>query len=158
MIEFEATYSPDDNKLRFTASARLDPELYARVRKAGFIWAPKQSVFVAPMWTPDREDLLLELAGDIGDHDNSLLDRAEQRAERFAGYRENRTRDAQNAHAAVERITDGIPMGQPILVGHHSERRARKDQEKIETGMRRALKMWRTAEYWKDRAAGALTH
>ena len=51
-----ATYSPDDNKLRLYASTRLDPETYARVKAAGFKWAPKQQLFVAPMWTPGRED------------------------------------------------------------------------------------------------------
>ena len=47
-----ATYSPDDNKIRLSASQRLDPDTYARVRAAGFIWAPKQGLFIAPMWTP----------------------------------------------------------------------------------------------------------
>src|SRR3990172_5821451 len=60
-----ATYSPDDNKLRLYASARLDADTYARVKAAGFIWAPKQELFVAPMWTPQREDLLIELCGAI---------------------------------------------------------------------------------------------
>jgi protein-L-isoaspartate O-methyltransferase len=158
MNDFEATYSPDDNKLRFTAVSRLDPELYKRVHDAGFRWAPVQKVFVAGMWTPEREDLLIELAGEIGDHDNSLMDRAEERSDRFEVYRENRTRDASQAQDAVHAITDGIPLGQPILVGHHSERHARKDQERIENGMRKALKMWKTAEYWKRRAAGAIAH
>jgi len=155
---YEGTYSPDDNKLRLRAGGRLPRDVYDQVRAAGYIWAPKQDLFVAPMWTPEREDLLLELCGEIGDEDTSLVDRAEERSERFDQYRENRTRDAQSAHAAVEAITDGIPLGQPILVGHHSERHARKDQERIENGMRKALKMWKTAEYWKYRAAGAIRH
>lgn len=91
MTSFSATYSPEDNKLRLYASTRLDPELYARVKAAGFKWAPKQDLFVAPMWTPGREDLLMELAGDIGDEDTSLVDRAEARAERFEGYSEKRS-------------------------------------------------------------------
>jgi protein-L-isoaspartate O-methyltransferase len=152
------TYSPDDNKLRLYASTRLDTDTYARVRAAGFIWAPKQDLFVAPMWTPDRADLLLELCGEIGDEDTSLTDRAEERAERFEEYRESRTEDAQQAREAVSRIADGIPMGQPILVGHHSERHARKDAERIENGMRRAIKMWETAQYWQRRAKGAIAH
>lgn len=36
--------------------------------------------------------------------------------------------DAARAHKAVEAITEHIPLGQPILIGHHSERRAKKDQ------------------------------
>jgi len=58
MTTYSATYSPEDNKLRLCASSRLDPDLYAGVRAAGFIWAPKQGIFVAPMWTPEREDFL----------------------------------------------------------------------------------------------------
>lgn len=158
MTTYTATYSPDDNKLRLYASARLDSELYARVRAAGFAWAPRQELFVAPMWTPAREDLLIELAGDVGDEDTSLVERAEVRAERFEDYSESRAADAQSARAAVARIADGIPLGQPILVGHHSERHARKDAAKIENGMRRAVKMWETSQYWIDRAAGALAH
>ena len=65
MISYTATYSAEDNKLRLYASQRLDSETYARVKAAGFKWAPKQELFVAPMWTPAREDLLIELAGEI---------------------------------------------------------------------------------------------
>jgi phospholipid N-methyltransferase len=153
---YTATYSPEDNKLRLSASSRLDAETYARVKAAGFIWAPKQEVFVAPMWTPEREDLLLELAGEIDDEDTSLVERAEQRAERFEDYSDNRRADAEAAHKAVAAIADNIPLGQPILVGHHSEKHARRDAEKIENGMRRAVKMWDTAQYWQSRAAGAI--
>jgi protein-L-isoaspartate O-methyltransferase len=153
-----ATYSPEDNKLRLYSTSRLDSELYARVRAAGFIWAPKQDLFVAPMWTPSREDLLIELCGEIGDEDTSLVDRAEQRADRFADYSDNRAADAERAREYVSSIADNIPFGQPILVGHHSERHARRDAERIESGMRRAVQMWETSKYWTDRAAGAIAH
>ncbi|TIV75023.1 MAG: DUF3560 domain-containing protein, partial [Mesorhizobium sp.] len=59
-----ATYSPEDNKLRLYPSARLDAETYQRVKDAGFVWAPKQELFVAPKWSPAREDLAIELAGE----------------------------------------------------------------------------------------------
>lgn len=157
-MSYSGTYSPDDNKLRLYSLGRLPEEIYRRVRAAGFIYAPKQELFVAPGWTPDREDLLLELCGEIGDEDTSLLDRAEERAERFGDYSDNRARDAASAVENVRRIADNIPFGQPILVGHHSERHARKDAQKIENGMRKAVKMWETSEYWTSRAAGAVRH
>lgn len=154
----KATYSPEDNKLRLYPDARLPREDYDRVKAAGFSWAPKQELFVAPMWTPEREDLLLTLVEEIEDEDTSLVDRAEQRAERFADYSAARMDDATSARAGVEAITNGIPLGQPILVGHHSERHARKDAERIENGMRRAVRMWETAKYWEQRAKGAIGH
>ena len=157
-LQIDATYSPDDNKIRLYASERLDSDLYNRVKSAGYKWAPKQDLFFAPMWTPGREDLALELAGSIGDEDTTLTERAEDRAERFEGYQENRTKDAQSASNGVKALTDNIPFGQPILIGHHSEKRARKDAERIENGMKRAVKMWDTADYWAYRAAGAIRH
>jgi len=158
MQTFTATYSPDDNKLRLYSTSRLDSETFARVKAAGFKWAPKQGLFVAPMWTPHRVDLLVELCGEIEDEDKSLVDRAEERAERFDDYSEKRARESKSARDAVSAIADGIPFGQPILVGHHSERRARKDAERIENGMRRAVKLWETSTYWQSRARGALAH
>lgn len=151
-----AHYSPEDNKIRVRPFARLDRAVYDRVKAAGFAWAPKQGLFVAPMWTPAREDLAEELCGEIGDEDTSLVERAGERAERFEGYQEKRADDADRAHAAVAAIADNIPLGQPILVGHHSEKRARKDAERIRSGMRKAVNLWKTSQYWERRAAGAL--
>lgn len=156
-MQHTATYSPEDNKLRLYPAARLDAAEFARMKDAGFAWAPKQGLFVAGMWTPEREDLLEELCGEIGDEDTTLAERAEERAERFEVYSERRADDAARARDGVEAIAGGIPLGQPILVGHHSERHARRDAEKIENGMRRAVKMWETAKYWESRAAGAIS-
>lgn len=84
-MNLTATYSPEDNKLRLYSSTRLDAETYSRVKAAGFSWAPRQQLFVAPMWTPQRADLLIILCGEIGDEDKSLAERATERAERFVG-------------------------------------------------------------------------
>jgi len=153
-----ATYSPDDNKLRLYSAMRLDKATYERVKAHGFKWAPKQNLFVSPRWTPERENLCLDLAGEIADEDTSLVERQEERAERFETYSEKRAEDAERAHEYVAAITDNIPLGQPILIGHHSERHARKDAERIENGMRKAVKMWETSKYWEQRAQGALAH
>lgn len=155
---FSATYSPDDNKLRLTSVYRLDAETFERLKKAGFKWAPKQGVFYAQMWTPDREDLLIELAGSIEDEDTTLAERAEERAERFADYSDKRMKEADAARKSVDSIVEHIPLGQPILIGHHSERKARRDADRITRGMRKSVDLWETSTYWKQRAAGALAH
>ncbi len=151
-----ATYSPEDNKLRLYPSERLGAAEYKRFKTLGFRWAPRQELFVAPMWTPRRFDLLIEFCGEVEDEDTSLVQRSEDRAERFEGYSENRAADANAVHKAVDSITQHIPLGQPILVGHHSEKHARKDAERIENGMKKAVSMWETSKYWEYRAAGAL--
>jgi hypothetical protein len=151
----EAAYDPGDNKLRLRSLSRLDSETFAMVKAAGFRWAPKQDLFVAPMWTPQREDLLLELCGEIGDEDTSLVERAEERSERFEDYSEKRAADAERAHAAVEAIVE-VSNGSPILIGHHSEKHARRDAERIQNGMRKAVANWETSKYWVRRAEGAI--
>ncbi|MCF6707484.1 DUF3560 domain-containing protein [Raoultella ornithinolytica] len=155
---YRGTYSPDDNKLRLYASLRLDEETYKRVHDAGFRWAPKQGLFVAPAWTPGREDVLLSLAGDIEDEDSTLFDRQEQRAERFNDYSDKRAGESERQLAHVDALASAIPFGQPILVGHHSERRARRDAQRIENGMKRAVMLFERAEYWEERAQASLRH
>jgi hypothetical protein len=154
---YTATYSPDDNKLRLYAASRLPADVYARVTDAGFRRAPRQDLFFAT-WSPGAEDLALELAGVIDDEDTSLVERAATRAERFEGYSERRLAEAERAREAVTAIAEHIPLGQPILVGHHSEKRARRDAEKIQNGMRKAVHLWETSKYWTSRAAGAIRH
>jgi predicted RNA methylase len=155
---FTATYSPDDNKLRVSCTRRIDPETFARLKAAGYKWAPKQGQMVAPMWTPSRYDLALELAGEVVDDDTTLADRAEVRAERFENYSDKRAQDGDRAHSVAQSTGERFAMGQPILVGHHSERKARKDAARIESNMKKAVDMWETSEYWKRRAEGALAH
>ena len=51
----------------------------------------------------------------------------------------------------------GIPFGQPILVGHHSERRHRKALEKQDTNMRRGVEASEKAKTLRSREKGVGT-
>jgi hypothetical protein len=64
-------------------------------------------------------------------------------------------RDAESAHASAKAVADRIPMGQPILVGHHSERRHRRDIDRIQGGFAKAAELHREAETLRRRAAHA---
>lgn len=156
-VTFTGSYSPEDNKLRLYASERLDKELYDRVREAGFIWAPKQELFVAPMWTPAREDLVLELAGFIDDEETSMEERAEVRAKRFEGYQANRSKDAENSLNEYDNLTDGSNV---IAASDNwrQQRRAEKKAQKIENVKQHAINMWETSEYWEYKTRGVLAH
>ncbi|HFK5170553.1 TPA: DUF3560 domain-containing protein, partial [Escherichia coli] len=76
----------------------------------------------------------------------------------FTGYSGKRASESAQALDEVERLAAMIPPGQPILVGHHSERRARRDAQRIENGMKRAVMLFERAEYWEERARSALLH
>lgn len=153
-MTISATYSPEDNKLRLYASTRFDAETYARVKAAGFSWAPKQELFVAPKWTPDREDLALELAGEIEPEEMTLAERAQLKADRLDGIAHKRAQQANAFQAAANELSEAFYMGQPILVGHHSERKARKTQERMHSAMTNAVKASKAANYWLYRASG----
>lgn len=82
-------------------------------------------------------------------------ERAEERADRYEGYADNAAARSDAAYARVKRIADGIPFGQPILVDHHSAGRARRDQERMHSGMRRSIDEAEKADYLAGRAAAA---
>lgn len=156
--EHFATYSAEDDKLRIYPAARLPKQEYDLVKVAGFSWAPKQELFFA-MWSPGREDLCLAMCGgEINEEDTSMVERAEARSERFDQYSDNAMHRGEQVQKSVEQIMDGIPFGQPILIGHHSQRRAERDAEKIQNGTRRAVMEYKKANYWENRAAGVKAH
>lgn len=154
MSRITATYSPEDNKLRLYASTRLDAETYERVKAAGFSWAPKQELFVAPKWTPEREDLALELAGEIEPEEMTLAERAEIKAERLDNLAAKRHGQAIAFNARADQLSEAFYMGQPILIGHHSERKARKTKERMDAAQGAAVKAEKASNYWLYRATG----
>lgn len=146
----DATYSPEDNKLRLYAYARLSPEVFSRIKSAGFRWAPKQELFVAPSWTPQREDIIRELCGDIGDEDYSPEERAADRAERFAGYLEKR-------EAEATKSADNYTAG-PTTIGYQSEAKAQREADRHNRKRAYAIGQWSKAEYWQQRTRAVIAH
>lgn len=145
-----ATYSPEDNKLRLYSTSRLDKETYERVRAAGFRWAPKQELFVAPAWTPTREDLLLDLCDDIEDEGYSTTEMAADRAERFSDYRDKRAAEARGFAGAFE--------AGPVAFGHQSFTRAERQARRHDRTRLNAVSQWSKAEYWQERTQGVIAN
>lgn len=77
----------------------------------------------------------------------SIVERAEARADRYEERAEKHQQAAAGHFARVDQIASGIPLGQPILVGHHSERHARRDAERIDSGMRHGIEEQKAAQY-----------
>jgi hypothetical protein len=153
-----ATYSPEDNKLRLYAACRLPNDVYQKVKAMGFIWAPKQELFVAPSWSPEREDFCIEMAGEIVCEEMSLVERAEAKAARLDRIADRRVADANAFSATARRICERFAYGQPILIGHHSERKARRDQAKAQSAMRKSVDAANAVNYWHYRATGVEKH
>lgn len=80
--------------------------------------------------------------------------RLESRLTRRREWADSASRKASSAFSSASSIADNIPHGQPILVGHHSERHARRDQEKIRSRMNKGCELEDKAQHHSDKAAG----
>jgi Domain of unknown function (DUF3560) len=97
--------------------------------------------------------------------DNTPRDPAEREHDRHARLEQRRDRlqdragrlaaQAQAGYQRSHQITGQIPMGQPILVGHHSERRHRRDLERADRAMRQSVELADGAKTAADRAGGS---
>ncbi len=145
-----ATYCPEDNKLRLYVGRVPRPE-YDALRAEGWTATPKQDCQFVAHWTPQRRDTALAYGdGYIGDEDQSPAERAADRAERFAGYREKRTNEA-TGHA------DRYDAG-PVAHGFQSQARAERSAARHDRIADRAGDAWSKAEYWTTRTAGVISH
>jgi hypothetical protein len=145
----EATYCPEDDKLRLYVG-RVPRDQYEALRAEGWTSTPKQDCDFAAVWTVDRENTALSFAGVIGDEDQSPQDRAADRAERFAGYRDKRTMEA-GGHA------DRYDAG-PSAHGYQSQARADRAAARHDRIADRAVNAWDKADYWTSRTAGVISH
>ena len=105
-----------------------------------------------------REKLLIDLCGHIENEKTSVRDRAVERSQRYDNYSDKRQSDGDKARENVKKIGDCIPFGQPILIGHHSQRRAERDHEKMEKGRQKAVEMWKASDFWKEKAQDVIHH
>ena len=82
-------------------------------------------------------------------------ERMKHRAERRLQWAESRDRKAAAADGRFHSLADGIPFGQPILVGHHSEGRHRRDIARMDSALHAAADSSKMAEHHRSKAAGA---
>ena len=94
----------------------------------------------------------------FADAEAERYERAGARAERHAGLAEARQADADARWNAERAILDFIPPGQPILVGHHSERGHRRALERADAHMRAGLEAIGKRDYHEQRAETAAAY
>jgi hypothetical protein len=86
-----------------------------------------------------------------------------RRAERLREWSEGNQAKSEARDEAADEMASHIPLGQPILVGHHSERRHRKDLARIDSNWEKARELSakadeqaRRADEIEAQAAGAI--
>lgn len=75
------------------------------------------------------------------------------RYERLIKAAERVTREGETAQYQARAMADVIPFGQPILIGHHSEKRDRNYRASIHNKFRKGFELAKKAEEYRSRAA-----
>lgn len=81
-------------------------------------------------------------------------ERLERKLEKRQDWAEGARAKSDQAFATAHQRAQAIPFGQPILVGHHSEKRDRRYREKIRAGMDRGVELHKKAEDHAAKARG----
>lgn len=132
----------------------------------GSWYVPKSRDRIADRYKIDRCADELRAAGfEVAlEIDNATVDPAEREARRderaaaridgLTAKAERKAGEADSAYAASRRATEGIPFGQPILVGHHSERGHRAALKRSDQAMGRMSQAMDEQRDAENRARG----
>jgi hypothetical protein len=136
------------------------------LKSAGFRWSSRSMVWYAKD-TPYHRQVAESLATGIGSVGEKLSyaeqiqakrDRAEARQEHLETKAERLTDKADAEIGKSHAILDVIPFGQPILTGHHSEGRHRRDLERADNAMRRGFETQKEADRTAERLRGSISN
>lgn len=153
--DFNATYSPEDNKLRLYAGVRIDGDDWQAMKDHGWRWAPKQELFFA-YWSVNNEDFCLALAGDILPEEMTIVERAEAKADRLLLLAQKRSDQCLGYQQAANDLMHRLDNNQPILSGHHSEKKADRQQKQLDRTIEKAHETAGAVGYWVWRAQGVI--
>jgi len=78
---------------------------------------------------------------------------AKRKAEKLENAANNAEKKSNAYFSTAHKITENIPMGQPILVGHHSEKRHRSDLDKSWNAMGKSVELSKKSEDYENRSA-----
>jgi Domain of unknown function (DUF3560) len=85
---------------------------------------------------------------------NEYEEKQQARRERYEERADKAEREARERFGRAQGIGSMIPFDQPILVGHHSEGRHRRDLDRIDRNMRAGVDLSKKAEYYRNKADG----
>jgi hypothetical protein len=83
---------------------------------------------------------------------NSYEEKQEARRERYLARAEQARTEGRTLTERAHDMASVIPFGQPILVGHHSEKRDRAYRERIQNTFRKGFETMGKAEYYENKA------
>lgn len=90
-------------------------------------------------------------------HDSNYKEKREAKKERYEELGEKNHKLSKETSDQARKMQDVIPFGQPILVGHHSEKGDRSYRGKIEKKWQKSFEISKKADYYDDKVK-AMTH
>ncbi len=134
--------------------------------KRNCLWSSKRNCWISRARTQTAliymREILLDLAfQDAGEQGSRLSfaeqieakqERAADRAERFHNRADRANANSQQLSNTAQKMAEIIPMGQPILVGHHSEKSDRNFRGRIANKFEKAFKEQDKAKHYEYRA------
>lgn len=86
---------------------------------------------------------------------NNYEQKRQAKIERYKELAEKADRESTSAYKQSTEMASVIPFGQPILVGHHSEKKDRNYRDKIHNKMGKSVEASKKAEYYLEKAKAA---
>lgn len=126
-----------------------------------------EEIILTTKYGKEHECIVHNFVGYTGTKENPLFlysitradgfnaqERAKAKAERIRGYQANAEKRSNEYYKKADgrESATGIPFGQPILVGHHSERKHRKVIEGLHRNMDKSVEESNKAESYESRA------
>ncbi len=101
-----------------------------------------------PEPTPPNDEPKSRKVVSLGDYQ----ERIESKKERLESRAEKAQEESNTRYDNAHHLGHALPFGQPILVGHHSERKHRRLIENIDTNMRKSVEAQKKADYLEAKA------
>lgn len=139
------------------------PDMISRLKSHGFRWSSRQKIWYAKE-SSYRLEFIKEIATQEDDASeaisyaeqmNRLRERGAARAEQLGARAERKEKESERFHQVGHNISDQIPLGQPVLVGHHSEQHHRRDIDRIDRLHHAGMAAQQEAESLQARSDGA---
>ena len=147
--EIKARYNKATGWLSVEFPAKPSQDVLSGLKLRGFRWKPRAKRW-SGKWTIEREDYAKKLAGLV-----KKIDIKPDWAKK-AGYAKTQfLKHQKESNARFDRTWKSmktIPIGQPILIGHHSERAHRSHLRRIDKGFEIARRETAIAEKYQARA------
>ena len=83
---------------------------------------------------------------------NNYEAKQQERKERYLQLAEQAEQESRSAWREADKMAEAIPMGQPILVGHYSERADRAFRDRIDAKQHKTFDLSSKAAYYRDKA------